>query len=86
VFGPHVWNFKDIAARLVEASAAIQIADAVGLEATARRLLGDRAERERLGAAAGKFVFAQQGATERTQDLLDELIEETCMPFHARVA
>jgi 3-deoxy-D-manno-octulosonic-acid transferase len=86
VFGPHVWNFKDIAGRLVDAGAAIQIADGAGLETTVRRLLSDGTERERLGTAARRFVFAQQGATERTVDLLDGLIEKTCLQFRARVA
>jgi 3-deoxy-D-manno-octulosonic-acid transferase len=86
VFGPHVWNFKDIAGRLVEAGAAIQIINAEGLETAVRRLLSDRSEREELGNAARQFVFAQQGATERTVDLLDGLIDESCLPFRARVA
>jgi 3-deoxy-D-manno-octulosonic-acid transferase len=75
LFGPHVWNFKDIAARLVEAEAAIQISDAAQLESAVRRLFSDGAERERLGTAARRFVFAQQGATERTVDLLGELLQ-----------
>jgi 3-deoxy-D-manno-octulosonic-acid transferase len=75
VFGPHVWNFKDIAARLVGAGAAIQIADPDGLESAVRRLLSDATERERLGTAARQFVFAQQGATERTMDLIDQMLQ-----------
>lgn len=74
VFGPHVWNFHDTAARLVEAGAAVQVSDAAGLEATVRRLLADAAERERLGTAARQFVLRQQGATERTIALLDDLL------------
>jgi 3-deoxy-D-manno-octulosonic-acid transferase len=72
-FGPHVWNFKEIAARLVEAGAAIKVADGASLEEVIRRLLNDENERTRLGAAARQFVFTQQGATERTLDLLGEL-------------
>jgi 3-deoxy-D-manno-octulosonic-acid transferase len=75
VFGPHVWNFREIAARLVDGHAAIQIHDAAGLEMTVRRLLADRSERERLGTAARQFVLSQQGATERTVDLLDKVID-----------
>jgi 3-deoxy-D-manno-octulosonic-acid transferase len=73
VFGPHVWNFRDAAARLVAAKAAVQVADAAALEAAVGRLLADRAERARLGAAARKFVASQQGATERTVALLAPL-------------
>jgi 3-deoxy-D-manno-octulosonic-acid transferase len=74
VFGPHVWNFRHDVARLLAAKAAIQVNDAAALEATVRRLLGDASERERLGTAAREFVRRQQGATERTMDLLDRLL------------
>ncbi|HXG12944.1 MAG TPA: 3-deoxy-D-manno-octulosonic acid transferase [Gemmataceae bacterium] len=77
VFGPHVWNFRDTAARLVEAGAAIQVPDAAALDTAVRRLLADAAARERLGAAARRLVLQQQGATERTMDLLDELLHSS---------
>jgi 3-deoxy-D-manno-octulosonic-acid transferase len=74
VFGPHVWNFRNDVARLLGSNAAIQVSDAATLEAAVRRLLGDIGERQRLGAAAREFVRRQQGATERTMDLLDRLL------------
>jgi 3-deoxy-D-manno-octulosonic-acid transferase len=74
LFGPHVWNFAETARRLVEAEAAIQISDTEELEATVRRLLGDVAERQRIGRDARQFVQRQQGATERTIDLLEGLL------------
>jgi 3-deoxy-D-manno-octulosonic-acid transferase len=83
VFGPHVWNFRDIAARLVEAGAAVQVPDAVALEDTVTRLLADAGERQRLGLAARQFVRQQQGATERTMDLLDRLLHEDRSPLAA---
>ncbi|MBV9122300.1 MAG: 3-deoxy-D-manno-octulosonic acid transferase [Planctomycetes bacterium] len=76
VFGPHVWNFRETAARLVAARAAFQVADAVELETIMERLLADAAERERLGTAARQFVFQQQGATARTIHLLEKLIHD----------
>src|SRR6185312_11624815 len=66
VFGPHVWNFADTAARLIDADAACQVADAGQLETVVRVLLEDTEERHRLGAAAREFVQRQQGATEQT--------------------
>jgi 3-deoxy-D-manno-octulosonic-acid transferase len=75
VFGPHVWNFRDTAKRLVEQKAAVQINDAASLEKAARRLLGDREAREQMGEAARQFVLQQQGATERTLGLLDKLLD-----------
>ena len=76
VFGPHVWNFRDTATRLVDAGAAVQVADAAALEVAVCRLLADAAERKRLGTAASQFVQQQQGATERTIDCLDRLLPD----------
>jgi 3-deoxy-D-manno-octulosonic-acid transferase len=73
VFGPHVWNFRDTVNRLLAEKAAVQIADAAELETILQSLAQDGPERERLGAAAQRFVLQQQGATVRTLDLLDEL-------------
>jgi 3-deoxy-D-manno-octulosonic-acid transferase len=74
VFGPHVWNFRDAATRLVAADAAVQIRDAAFLPGTILRLLSDGAERCRLGEAARRFVLSQQGATERTVECLDRAL------------
>ncbi len=74
VFGPHVWNFADTAARLIEAQAACQIADAGQLETVLRLLLDDAAERRRMGEAARDFVLRQQGATEQTVARLGQLL------------
>jgi 3-deoxy-D-manno-octulosonic-acid transferase len=74
VFGLHVWNFKETAARLFEDDAAVQVQDADALCVQVRRLLGDTAARLKMGQAAKTFVQTQQGATERTLTLLDRLI------------
>ena len=71
VFGPHVWNFKDAARRLVEVGGAVMVPDAAGLERELAKLLADDATRERMGAAARDLVRRQQGATRRTLDVLD---------------
>ncbi len=76
VFGPHVWNFKDAAARLVAAEAAIQVTDAAGLEEAVHQLLADAAKRQYMGEKARAFVLAQQGATQRTLDLLERLLHD----------
>lgn len=74
VFGPHVWNFRDAAARLIEVGGAIKIASAGEMQLELERILSDRNLRTRMGDAARAMVLAQQGATERTLDVLDELI------------
>jgi 3-deoxy-D-manno-octulosonic-acid transferase len=74
VFGPHVWNFRDTASRLVENEAAQQVTDAASLETVVRELLSHRSERDRLGTAARQFVQGQQGATERTLAVLEPFL------------
>jgi 3-deoxy-D-manno-octulosonic-acid transferase len=76
VFGPHVWNFRDTAERLVAGDAAVQVADAAGLGRAIRELAADARRREALGEAARTFVASQQGATERTMALLDHLLAD----------
>lgn len=74
LFGPHTWNFRDAVAGLLDAGGAICVADEFELEREVVRLLGDVDLRTQMGDAARAFVRAQQGATERTLDLLDRVI------------
>ena len=73
-FGPHVWNFKDSAKRLVEVGGAVMVKDATELEAELARLVADADLRARMGAAARELVRRQQGATLRTLDVIDSVI------------
>ena len=72
VFGPHVWNFKDAAKRLVEVGGAIVATDAAALEVEVATLIADAGLRQRMGTMAQKLVKSQQGATQRTETLLEE--------------
>jgi 3-deoxy-D-manno-octulosonic-acid transferase len=74
LFGPHVWNFKDAAARLLDNGGAVQIQDAAQLEHEAGRLLADAGARAALGENARRFVLSQQGATALTLDHLDRML------------
>jgi 3-deoxy-D-manno-octulosonic-acid transferase len=74
VFGPHTWNFRDAVAGLLEAGGAIQVKDESELEQAVHGLLQDADLRRRTGEAAHTFVLAQQGATERTLDMMDHVI------------
>ena len=56
---------------LLEVGGAVGVADAAGLEAGLARLLADDGLRTRMGTAARELVRRQQGATERTLDVLD---------------
>src|SRR4029079_16993311 len=48
-FGPHVWNFRDAADRLLREGGAVQVADADALESAIQNLLNDTSRRRRLG-------------------------------------
>lgn len=74
VFGPHVWNFRDAAQRLVESGGAVMVSDAAGLEAEVARLVEDADRRRRVGDAARRLVLEQQGATARTLDVIDRAV------------
>jgi len=78
-FGPHVWNFKDAARRLVEVGGAAMVADAAGLEAQLAAWLADAGLRARTGVAARDLVRRQQGATRRTLDVIDAAIGATAV-------
>jgi 3-deoxy-D-manno-octulosonic-acid transferase len=83
LFGPHVWNFRETARRLVEAGGAIQIADGAELECMADCLAGSAPQRERMGQAGRHFVLSQQGATNRTINLLTAFLSDSKRHLHA---
>jgi 3-deoxy-D-manno-octulosonic-acid transferase len=77
VFGPHIWNFRDAAARLIEVGGAIKITSLAEMEQELERILSDADVRKQMGDAARAMVLAQQGATERTLNVLDDVIGQT---------
>jgi 3-deoxy-D-manno-octulosonic-acid transferase len=74
IIGDQVWNFRDAAANLVGHGGAIQVNNFVALEAAVATLAANASQRRALGAAARRFVFSQQGATERTLQALEFLV------------
>ncbi len=74
VFGPHMENFKEIAAAFLSHGAAIQVASAGELEDAMLALLRDPVRRASLGAAARALVEANRGAKDRTLAALAQLI------------
>jgi 3-deoxy-D-manno-octulosonic-acid transferase len=63
-------NFRPIAAEFVSSDGALQAADAAGVEAALAALLADPARREQLGANALRVVQRNQGASERTAEMI----------------
>ena len=82
-FGPNTWNFRDIVAALLAASAAVVVSDAEALEAFVRRCLEEPDYAAALGNRAQQLVQRQLGATSRTVQLIDALFRE---PPSAEVA
>ena len=71
LFGPQMHNFMAARDLLLEAQAALQVADAAGLAAQLAALLGDPARRTTMGAAGRAAVAANRGALQRLLALLD---------------
>ena len=74
VFGPHVWNFRDAAKRLVEVGGALMVETADELGPALDRLLADAELRARVGATARQFVRDNQGATAKTLDVIGAVL------------
>jgi 3-deoxy-D-manno-octulosonic-acid transferase len=72
VFGPNMQNFKAVVAAFLAEQAALQVADAAGLEQALAGLLGDDRRRSEMGARALEVVRKNLGATERTVQLITE--------------
>ncbi len=70
MFGPNTRNFRDIVAQLKAADAAIELAAPEDLEPTLCSLLADRGVTTEYGQRAQQYVLSQQGAIDRTVDLL----------------
>jgi 3-deoxy-D-manno-octulosonic-acid transferase len=70
LFGPRMDNFRALAAELLAAQAAVQVADVAALELACAQLLADPAARARQAAAAGRILASHAGAALRTVDRL----------------
>jgi 3-deoxy-D-manno-octulosonic-acid transferase len=72
--GPNIESFEAIVRKFLAADAMVQVRDAAGLRAQARRLLSNAVAREQLGERAKQIVEQNRGAVERTVSLLKTLI------------
>ena len=74
LFGPHMENFKEIAALFLRHQAACQVRSRSDLVETLRQLLGKEDQRRAMGKRAQQLVEQQKGATGRTVACLRALI------------
>jgi 3-deoxy-D-manno-octulosonic-acid transferase len=72
-FGPNTWNFRDVVAQFLERGAAVVVKDGGALAAFVRRCLDEPEFAANLGSRAQALVALQQGAADRTIQLLSEL-------------
>jgi 3-deoxy-D-manno-octulosonic-acid transferase len=70
VFGPNMQNFNAITAALVQERGAVQVKDAGELESAVADLLRSAERREELGRNAREVVRRNQGAVERTVEMI----------------
>ena len=70
IFGKHMDNFEEEARLFKESGGGIQIDDPKELYPTLHRLLTDSEERDRRGKAAAETIRANQGAVEKTIELI----------------
>lgn len=74
VLGPHTFNFTLVAEQAVAAGAARRASDiAEGMNA-AIALLADEPRRKDMGDAGRRFAGAHRGATERTMEIVEEMV------------
>jgi 3-deoxy-D-manno-octulosonic-acid transferase len=72
--GPHMGNFAEMRELFQAAGAALEVADGPALATALRALLDDPARADRMGQAGRAIVESQRGATQRTADLVGELL------------
>jgi 3-deoxy-D-manno-octulosonic-acid transferase len=74
VFGPHMFNFTEIAAMTLERGAGVQIRSAAELAPAIADFLGNADRRFEAGEAGRRMVEENRGALERTVKLIEELL------------
>ncbi len=74
LFGPHMFNFAEIARRLKESGGGIEVESADALATSMVRLLAEPAIRSEIGTRGWNFVYANRGAVERVSGLIASLL------------
>lgn len=70
VFGPNMQNFAEVVRNFLAKEGAVQVKDAAELETTLGELLADEKRREQLGQNALAVVRENQGAIDRTVEMI----------------
>jgi 3-deoxy-D-manno-octulosonic-acid transferase len=75
ITGPYNYNAQDVADLIIDSGAAVVVRDESELAAQVIRLLGDPAERERIGTQVETLIGASRGALGRLLALLAPLLD-----------
>ena len=75
VFGPNMFNFREVAEIFLENEAAIRVNDIFELEKTIEEIIKDEDRRRRLGSNAINVIKNNSGVTKKTVDQLFEQIK-----------
>jgi 3-deoxy-D-manno-octulosonic-acid transferase len=76
ITGPHMFNFRDIAALFSARRGCVTVSDAFQLEDELRQLLADEKKAEALGIRAREAICGNQGATLRNRQAIEELLKK----------
>lgn len=83
IFGPHVFNFASISARLLELGIARRVANAAELADAVTAFLQDANTRHNVGQAAKRFVEENRGARDKVAQIVDALLSAVkAVPQH----
>ena len=74
VTGPHVFNFQEITDLLVEAGAAVRVANTDALLHTRAGWLGDANERHRVGQQGRQVVERNRGALQDVMAIIERYL------------
>ncbi len=74
VFGPHMFNFREIAALALRRGAAVAVNDAAALPAAIGDFLGNAHRRFAAGEAGRRLIEEHRGALARTMALVEKLL------------
>ena len=80
VFGPNMQNFADVARIFLAGNGAIQVQNTGELERTLAALLENPNRRQALGERAQQIVLENQGALERTVEMISRRIVKSLAP------
>jgi len=75
LFGPHMSNFREIAAMSLSYASARQVADAAALSREAMALFHDADGRRRMGESGRRLIAEQGGATALNMAIIDRLMQ-----------